>query len=267
MQQFEQDYAELIAEVLVNGEDRDTRNGETRSVFGKSLIVQVGPNKFPLLQGRKMHYKGVLGELAALLRRPKCVKDFTKWGCNYWDKWADKDGMLILDYGNAWFDFNGYDQIAALKDALANNPTDRRMIINSWRPDRLSDLSLPCCHYSYQFYVEAGGTLNMIWTQRSVDMMIGLPSDIVLGATMLIIVAKEFGYTPGFVKFDLGDCHIYKEHMEGAVQYVSRIDKLCPPVYYEYEPPSPADFCKFEPGDLIIKQYDPEASIKFLLKE
>ena len=65
------------------------------------------------------------------------MEDFEKFGCNYWKTWADENGKLVLDYGNAWFDFNGVDQIAALRKALKTNPTDRRMIVSAWRPDRL----------------------------------------------------------------------------------------------------------------------------------
>ena len=106
MQQFERDYVQLVASTLENGEIRETRNGMTESVFGRSITVPVG-NVFPLIQGRKMYPNGILGEYAALLRRPSCVEDFTKWGCNYWDLWADDNGKLIVDYGNSWFDFDG----------------------------------------------------------------------------------------------------------------------------------------------------------------
>ena len=263
MQSFERAYAELIADILTNGNTRATRNAITLSKFGMSLEVPVG-NKFPLIQGRKMYPSGVFGELAAMLRRPKCVEDFTKWGCNYWNLWADEEGKLDIDYGNTWFDFNGFDQIADLKDKLANNPTDRRMLINSWRPG--AKLSLPCCHYSYQFYVSEG-QLDMIWTQRSVDMMVGLPSDIVFAAAWLIAIANEFGLTPGKVKMDLGDCHVYEPHLTAAGEYVERVmvNRNFDPVLYDYTQPTGADFCEFEPSFLRLGYYSHLDPIKLEL--
>lgn len=253
MPKFEQDYAALIARILLTGEERETRNGMTKSKFGMNLSVPIGRTGFPLLRGRKTWYKGVLGEYAAMIRKPTSVEDFKRWGCNYWELWAQPNGDLNVDYGNAWFDFNGVDQIAELKDKLANNPMDRRMIVSGWRPERLSSLDLPCCHYSYQFYVREGKYLDMLWTQRSVDMMIGLPSDIIFAAVWLISLAREFGLTPGTVHMSLGDCHVYGNHIDAAEQYLDSVgDAAEGSTYYDYTAPVGFDSCAFEPDMLKL---------------
>ena len=169
MQQFEIDYAKLIREIYNNGDKRNTRNATTLSLCGMQLKIDTRDHsRLALIQGRKMFPKGVLGELAAILRGPKKLKDFEAWGCNYWKQWAKKDGSIEVDYGNAWH-ANG--QIDFLKECLANDPYNRRMMINAWRPERLNDLDLPCCHYAYQFHVTTDGYLNMVWIQRSVEML------------------------------------------------------------------------------------------------
>ena len=268
MLQYEHDYAELIIRILGSGTNKETRNGPTKSCFGMSLEVDGLADYFPIIQGRKMFHKGVLGELAAMLRRPTCVQDFKDWGCNYWDLWADEDGSLRVDYGNAWFDFEGVNQIAMLKDKLANNPNDRRMIINGWRPHKLDELSLPCCHYSYQFYV-AKGVISMIWIQRSVDMMIGLPSDIIFAAAWLIMIANEFDLIPGKIKFDLGDCHVYQEHFDGAYEYIHRVSKhyvgFHAPTYMLDAFPG-QDFCDFQPNHILVNDFQALPPINFKLK-
>ena len=97
MQQFEKDYAQLIQQVLTQGEKRHTRNGETTSIFGEVLKVPMnGDMIFPVLQGRHIYTKGVFGELAAMLRKPKRLSDFERWGCNYWKLWAKEDGTIIV---------------------------------------------------------------------------------------------------------------------------------------------------------------------------
>ena len=269
MRPFETAYATLIQAIMAAGTKKQTRNGETKSLFGMSLEVDGLDLAFPIIQGRMMYPKGVLGELAAMLRKPKCIGDFEAWGCNYWKKWADEDGSINVDYGNAWFDFDGVDQIAQLKDKLKNNPNDRRMIISGWRPHKIDELSLPCCHYSYQFYV-ADGRLSMIWTQRSVDMMIGLPSDIIFAAAWLIAIANEFGLKPGKIKFDLGDCHVYEEHYNGAYEYISRVllSGWRPQRYatYRLTAPKGKDFCQFEPNDILLNIFDNAGPIKLELK-
>lgn len=273
MLEFERDYALLVAKVLQTGERRNTRNQKTRSLFAQRLIVDLsGGYEFPLLQGRKMYYKGVFGELAAILRGPKSVEDFRKWGCNYWDKWGDKNGLLYVDYGNAWFEGM---QMEHLKTSLAHNPTDRRMLITGWRPDKIADLSLPCCHYAYQFYVTADKRIHMLWNQRSVDVMVGLPSDIVFAAAWLIMIANEFGFTPGIITMDFGDTHIYEGHVENAYKYLSEVTKLNERAFsselgvpkYTVDAPAGKNFLEFEPSDITITGYKSLPAISFELYE
>tara|TARA_B110000902_G_C14273059_1_gene573940 strand:- start:1900 stop:2703 length:804 start_codon:yes stop_codon:yes gene_type:complete len=266
MQKFEHDYSTLVDTILNEGVNKITRNGITRSLFGKSLIIDNLEINFPIIQGRKIFTKGVIGEFCALIRQPKCLNDFKKWGCNYWDLWATEKGELNVDYGNEWF-ANG--QIDYLKDCLKNNPDDRRMIVSGWNPAHVQSgkLSLPCCHYSYQFYV-SNGTISMIWTQRSVDMMIGLPADIILAALWLITLANEFGYQVGSIKMDLGDCHIYDEHIHDAKVYVERVKYAheLPAFTYKLNMQNRIAFETFTPDNLVLSIEPSLPKINFKLK-
>ncbi len=253
--------------------DRKIRNGSARSLFGHQMKVSL-QDGFPLLLGRKLYHKGVFGELAAMLRGPKHISDFTTWGCNYWSKWADEHGNINVDYGNSWLDFDGVNQLESLRESLKNNPTDRRMVISSWRPNNLANLSLPCCHYAYQFYVDNDNVIHMAWIQRSVDVMIGLPSDIIFAAAWLIMVANEFGFEPGTITLQLGDCHVYNEHIDGAKKYLEQATKAmltfntATPIFNLHSTVKPGTkFELFMPGDIVIHNYHPEPAIEFLLKE
>ena len=266
MQKFEINYAKLVQRILTQGEVRETRNGETKSIFGAMVKVPMnGDMTFPVLQGRRMHHKGVFGELAAMLRKPKSLADFEAWGCNYWKLWAKEDGSINVDYGNAW---HADGQIERLKDSLANNPTDRRMIINGWRPANLDNLDLPCCHLLYQFYVRDGKYLDLIWYQRSVDTMIGLPSDIVFAAAWLISIANEFRLIPGEITMMLGDCHIYSEHYNDAKHYIDRV--MYTPIHiapkYKLTAKPGKDFCTFEPKDILLNVFPTHSKLNLELK-
>lgn len=273
---FEQDYAMLVANVLIGGEKRKTRNQYTRSLFGQQLVIDCKLGELALLRGRKMFYAGILGELAAMLRKPKTVADFQRWGCNYWNKWGDENGNLVVDYGNAW---HADGQIERLKHSLEHNPSDRRMIINGWRPGMLNTLSLPCCHYAYQFYVRGLDTgeyyLDMMWHQRSVDLMVGLPSDIVFAQAWLIAIANEFGYVPGRITMTLGDTHIYEGHVDGAKLYLKQFHEAenanpfeyIEPAQYNLCVPFGTDFCGFEPVWLNVTSYESMPAIRFELYE
>ena len=265
---FEENYAKLVSNVLTYGEERETRNGNTLSDFGTRLyITDLTTGNFPILLGRKMFYKGVLGELAAILRKPTCNGDFMEQGCNYWREFADTDGALRVDYGNAWFDFHGVDQVAELKRMLREDPMSRRMVITGWDPSHLTDLSLPCCHMFYQFYVDKHNRLHMQWYQRSVDVMIGLPSDAIFAAAWLLAICAEFGFKPGCIAMVFGDTHIYEEHIEGAYLYLEQLESntASKPQFY-CSIPTGTDFCKFTSADIEVLHYNPSPAISFKVK-
>lgn len=260
---YEYNYKELVKRILKTGEIRYGRNGITKAIFPGVLSFVVNYN-FPLLTSRQIFYKGVLGELAAILRGPKHLRDFEQFGCNYWKLWAKDDGSINVDYGNAWIDFNGVDQLERLREGLRTNPYDRRHLVSGWRPDNLWHLDLPCCHYAYQFYIREGRYLDMLWHQRSTDVMIGLPSDMVLAATWLIILANDVGYLPGKVTMTLGDTHIYEEHLDQAKEYVETLQSESPT--YKLLVAEGKDFREFTPDWLEIKDYNPVSKINFELK-
>lgn len=258
MLSYEEQYVNILNQILINGEGRKVRNGKTLALFGQALSFSI-TNEFPLLRGRKLFYKPVLGELAAMLRGPKTVEDFKKFGCNYWDAWGDDDDRLELDYGNAWIDFNGVNQLAQLIEGIKADPTGRRHLVTGWRPDRLDELSLPCCHMLYQFYVREGKYIDMIWYQRSADWMIGVPSDAILAAAWNIIVAAETGYKPGKVTMMFGDTHVYSNHIGNADLYLDQYN-LAQFDNYKYEPFSysyrlDTKLSTFEPNHILINNY------------
>jgi thymidylate synthase len=225
LSQYEHDYAALVDDILMNGTMRQTRNAVTKSVFGRQLRVTTPTGDLPILCGRRMYPKGVIGELAAMLKGPKTVQDFKDMGCNYWDKWAKPDGTIEVDYGNAWLDFNGVNQLDEVIESIRQDPYGRRHIISGWRPDRLKQLSLPCCHILYQWYVREG-KLDMIWYQRSVDTMVGLPSDVLVAHVWNMLMAKETELEPGEIIMMLGDTHIYEPHFTIAAEYTTRVHRM-----------------------------------------
>lgn len=273
MMRFELTYVSLIREALEQGKVSEGRNGTTTSVFGKTLTIDMSKSadRFPLLLGRKMYYKGVLGELTAFLRGASSVEEFEQAGCNYWKQWADENGHLELDYGTSWTDYNGANQLANVITQLKECPNSRRIMMNSWRPDRVinHELSLPCCHYAYQWYVTEDGYLDMIWIQRSVDLMIGLPSDIILAAAMNVLLAQLTYYKPGKITMQLGDCHVYSEHYQGALTYLNRMRSA---QFFSTDYPMYSiekrltNYQSFDRSSITISSYEPHLPINFELK-
>jgi len=210
----ELNYRALVSGVRAMGYEQSSRNGKTTELFGTSLELDVSDDKFPLITGRKMFPKGIIGEALALLQT-NCthVDDFINRGCNYWGLWAEKDGSLNLDYSIK-------DKIQALINDIKTTPNSRRHIIDNWNSENVEELSLPCCHYSYQFNIQ-GEYIDMIWTQRSADLMVGVPSDMVLATIYLRLVAAATGYKARHITMNFGSTHIYSEHYLEAMQYLN----------------------------------------------
>lgn len=260
MSQFEKDYKALVERILTTGDERKTRNSTTKALFGERLVVDVDNDEFPLLTGRKMFYKGVLGEFAAMIKGPKDLDSFEKEGCPYWKLWAKPDGSLNVDYGNTWKDFNGsgVNQMQSVIDTLKTNPTDRRMFVVGTNPQNEPDL--PSCHILYQWFVRKGKYLDMMWYQRSVDTLVGLPSDVAVAAAWNMSLAKDVGLEPGRIVMNLGDTHIYESHYEKAVKYINQPTHQLPKVTFA---DSYTDIWNFSKDDLLISNYIHEEPIKF----
>ena len=250
-------YKELIKEVLAEGKLVKGRNGATLELFGKQIEFDLA-NGFPIVTGRKIHYEGVLGEFAAFLQGPTHITDFRKFGCNYWNDFADENGDIRVAYGTKWLDFNGVPQLANLVENLKTDPHSRRHILTAWDPKGLEELSLPSCHYAYNFHVDEG-KLDLIWIQRSADLMLGVPSDTIAAALFNILMAQTVGLKPGRVILQLANTHIYEQHISNAAKYLDRETHELP----SWSLDSEASIFDFAPQMLSLEDYKFEDSLKF----
>jgi len=131
-----------------------------------------------------------------------------------WQGWMDMDGN---EKGSLW-----YDQILQLVHSLRTNPDSRRLMVSAWNVAELDQMVLPPCHYGFQCYVREGKYLSLMWNQRSVDTFLGLPFNIASYALLLEIIAKEVGMIPDELIGNLGDVHLYLNHIEQAKMQILR---------------------------------------------
>ena len=146
------------------------------------------------------------------------------------EEFANIWGELGPIYGKqwrGWFMYNDrvdpvfIDQIAQLIRDLKTNPNSRRLMVSAWNVGDLGEMTLPPCHYGFQCYV-ANGKLSLMWNQRSVDTFLGLPFNIASYATLLLLLCEETGYEAGELIANLGDVHLYKNHVEQAKEQITR---------------------------------------------
>ena len=139
------------------------------------------------------------------------------------DEFSREWGELGPIYGTQWREWNytDIDQIANLIHDLKTNPDSRRLMVSAWNVGELDQMTLPPCHYGFQCYV-ADGKLSLMWNQRSVDTFLGLPFNIASYGMLLMLLCEETGYKPGYLIGNLGDVHLYNNHVEQAKEQISR---------------------------------------------
>ena len=222
---IEDKYRELMAEVLDRGAAKEDRTGTgTRSVFGRTIKHDMSMG-FPILTGKKISFNAARTELLWILNGRTDLKYLEDNGVKYWrpdyERSGRTDETLGPVYGKQWRDFNGVDQLANVVNAIRDTPHSRRIMISAWNPAEMHEMVLPPCHYGFQIYIN-NGVMDLAWQQRSVDVFLGLPYDISMYGLLLEMLAKGSNLKPGKLIGQLGDCHLYNNHLEQAAEYLDR---------------------------------------------
>jgi thymidylate synthase len=169
-----------------------------------------------------------------------------------WRSWTKKKMYLSTDgsYENIYdeSDQTVIDQISILINDLKTNPDSRRLMVNAWNVGELDQMVLPPCHYGFQVYTRELSmsekelwyknnninpnepwypnfptrAISLMWNQRSVDTFLGLPFNIASYGLLLEIIAKEVNMIPDELIGNLGDVHLYSNHIEQAKEQIGR---------------------------------------------
>jgi thymidylate synthase len=203
-----------------------------------------------------MAIKSIMTELKWFLKGDTNIKYLVDNNCHIWDgdaykayshkddltqkefiqkiksdwKFARNYGELGPIYGKQWrkwapvageINKGGVDQIKELIKNIKENPDSRRLMVSAWNVSELPLVVLPPCHYGFQCYVQ-DGRLSLLWNQRSVDTFLGLPFNIASYGMLLLLLCNETNLEPGELIGNLGDTHLYLNHLEQAEEQRNR---------------------------------------------
>lgn len=256
-------YLDLLNLVLEKGAEKSDRTGTgTLSIFGHQMRFDLSKG-FPMLTTKKLHIRSIIHELLWFLKGETNIKYLNDNGVTIWNEWANEKGDLGPIYGEQWINWRDYkggtiNQIQNVIDLIENNPDSRRIIVNAWNVAQLSEMALTPCHAMFQFYV-ANGQLSCQLYQRSADIFLGVPFNIVSYALLTMMVAQVCNLKPGEFIHSFGDAHLYLNHLEQAKLQIKREPKALPGMKINPNIKSIFDFT-YEDFELI--DYDPLPHIK-----
>jgi thymidylate synthase len=216
-----------------------------------------------------------------------------------WRSWGKDFKQIPNENGDGVYNITttGIDQIQNLINDLKTNPDSRRLMVNAWNPSDLPNQVLPPCHYGFQVYTRELSSqervklyeqktnadtsffpvlsetldfhnipkraISLMWNQRSVDTFLGLPFNIASYGLLLTILAKEVNMVPDQLIGNLGDTHLYLNHIEQAKEQIGREPLELPTLnqFPTYEGSRPS-IESYVVSDFTLKDYQSHPSIK-----
>ena len=252
MRHEENQYLNLIEDILSEGTQEDGRNGTTFAVFGAAMHFSLNDRRVPFLTTKRVAWKTCLKELLWFIRGETDNALLQAQNVHIWDGNASrefldsrgltdrKEGDLGPVYGFQWRNFGGeypanndtqeaplrkgVDQLQSVIDALKDpaQRTSRRLIVSAWNPCQLDEMALPPCHVLMQFHVTHGTQLSCSLYQRSGDVGLGVPFNIASYSMLTHLLAHHCGLEAHEFVYYLGNAHIYDDHVEALQHQVKR---------------------------------------------
>ena len=282
----EQNYLNLLKDILNNGIEKNDRTGVgTLSLFGNSLTYDIS-DTFPILTTRKQFFRGIFEELMFYLRGQTDNNILVKKGIHIWTKNTSREfldsknlhhhkegdmgstyGFNFRNFGSEYYgcDYNyvngnGFDQLTYIINLIRYNPDSRRIIISLWDPNNNKNAALPSCLCWYQFYVR-NNFLDLIIHIRSSDYFLANNWNTCTGALFVYLICNlnDINLTPGRLIVNMGDLHIYKNHLQAVKTSLERIPNPFPKLHILNKKDNITDF-NFE--DIKLIGYKPQNSIK-----
>ena len=257
----ERQYLNLINHILFFGEKEKGRKGNVITTTGTGMRFSLENNILPVFTSKKMAWKTCIKELLWFISGNTNNKVLNDQNVHIWDgngsrEYLDSRGLTHLKendlgpiYGHQWrhynapyskeygclenYDGKGVDQLQNIIDGLINpeTRTSRRHIMSAWNPEQLDEMSLPPCHVLSQYKVNDKDELTCILYQRSADVGLGLPFNVLSYSFLTHLLAHQCGLkAKEFVHF-IGDAHIYEEHVEVLKEQVENGNSIHLPLF------------------------------------
>lgn len=261
-----------------------------KSQQGVDALTVIGPpsmhfkleNGFPMITERniKGFWKGSIGEICAFINGARTLAELESFGCKFWTAWGTpekcaKRGLAPGDlgpgsYGAAFHDFptiegGSYNQIKNIVEQMIEFPHLRTHFISPWIPQYIirgvgkqqKVVVAPCHGWIHLRIIDNKLTLHMF--QRSGDFPVGVPSNMVQYAALLMMLAQVTKTEPYEFVHSFSDAHIYVDQIPAVEELLKRESKRLPTVTISNKKD---DIFAYRAEDFELSDYDPHPSMK-----
>jgi len=276
----ENQYLNLIDDILSEGTREEGRNGATLVAVGAAMHFTLSNRRVPFLTTKRLAWKTCLKELLWFIRGQTDNALLQAQGVHIWDGNSNgrPDGDLGPIYGFQWRNFGGeypannndnckkgVDQLQLIIDALKDpeQRTSRRLLISAWNPCQLPEMALPPCHVLAQFHVTDGTRLSCSLYQRSGDVGLGVPFNIASYSMLTHLLAHHCGLDAHEFVYHLGNAHIYDDQVEALKEQVTREPHEFPRIAIRA---MHDDISDYEVGDFEVQGYTCHDAIRMTMR-
>ena len=277
-------YHDILQSILDDGEWSDTRQGpRAKTLIGVQMHFDLN-NGFPVITDRSLgsFWQKPIGELCAFINGARTRDQLAVFGCTWWDEWTTEEktkkrGLEPGDigpgsYGAAFHDFptadgGSFDQYKHLVEQIKELPELRTHFVTPWIPQYIvrgegkqQKVTIAPCHgWVHVRILEDGLHLHMY--QRSGDVPIGVPSNMIQYAALTLMLEHLTGHKAVEYVHTISDAHIYEDQIEKILPMLEREAKRLPTVKLTAEGKKVTDIHNFRGEHFELSDYDPHPSI------
>ncbi len=285
-------YQRLLRDIMDRGVRTNSQQGvDAITLMGATPMRFRYENGFPIINERNMApkeserlpvtvWRQAVGEICAFANGVRTQEGLEEFGCTWWKAWVTpekcaKRGLEPGDlgpgsYGAAFHDFPTaegptYNQFQNIIEQIREFPHLRTHFISPWIPQytvrgtgkQQRVVVAPCHGWIHLRVIDNKLTLHMF--QRSGDVPVGVPSNMVQYGALLLMIARATGTEPYEYVHTISDAHIYVDQVPAVETMLSREPKKLATMTLD---PSVTDFFATRHEHFTLSDYEPHPGIK-----
>lgn len=284
-------YHELLQEVLDHGIRSTAQQGvDTISLIGAKPMRFRLSEGFPMITERNMApefknnkptvWQQAIAEITAFINGVRTQKELEKFGCYWWAPWVssekcEKRGLETGDlgpgsYGAAFHDFptsegETINQFELMLQQMRERPHLKTHFISPWIPQYTARVKgrvqkvvvCPCHGWIHLRIFDRRLSLHMF--QRSGDVPVGVPSNMIQYAALTMMIAAVLDMEPFEYIHTISDAHIFVDQIPAVKQMLARESHPLPTMTLKTKK---KDLFDYRYTDFELSDYHPHPGIK-----